>query len=268
MIKRPFRLIPVPDGRKWKLLLDRPGGRLDLKEGRWYRLCVEARLMRKYAISFVVACAWILVVIQARADTIYLKNGNQIEGIITRETDEFIYIEMPAGNMSLSKSAIELIQRSSSEAVEKTKVKWERERKKKEQEQAEKASFEDRQRAKGLVMYNGAWITPEKRAEIEKQEIAAGTGESLEKDIADLRRELDSLKTENSDLKQEIAKLRDQIGQHSQEQIKLSREMLKQQQEALEFQKKAEKREIGQRPPHIWVAPKIDGFTPYPTPSD
>ncbi len=199
--------------------------------------------------------------------TVYLKNGNQIEGIITRETDDSVYIEMPAGNMSLSKSAIESIQRSTAEQADKIQDKWERERKQKERQAATRAQFDERQRAKGLVEYKGTWITPEKRDEIQRMEEKAQEGEAREGEIATLQKELENLTSENENLKQEIARLRTQLDQHAQEQLKLSREMLQQQRESLEFQKESEKRALGQRPPHIWVAPRIDQLTPYPTPS-
>ena len=224
--------------------------------------------MQKYVIVIAIIFAWLGPSLRSSADTIYLKNGNKIDGIISRETDEFVYIQMPLGNISLSKSAIESIQRSNVEDAEKIKEKWDRERKEKEQEQVERASFEEKQRAKGLVNYNGTWITPGKLAEIRQREKEADAGHSREIEMAALQKEMELLKSQNSDLRQEIARLKDQLDVRSQEQIELSRQMLQKQKESLEFQKESEKRQIGQRPPHIWVAPRIDAFTPYPTPSE
>ena len=223
--------------------------------------------MKRSAICGTALAAVLFITAQCPADTIYLKNGSQIEGIITRETDDSVYIEMPGGNMSLTKNQIKSIQRSPAEQAEKIQEKWEQDRKMKEREEATRAQFADQQRAKGLVQYKETWITPEKRAEIKAMEEKAAKSDAQDGQLEELKKEVDSLKGENSELRQEITRLKSQVDQHAQEQINLSREMLQQQKESLQFQKESEKRALGQRPPHIWTAPNLNDFTPYPTPA-
>lgn len=54
-----------------------------------------------------------VLVFPARADTIFLKNGNELEGIVQRESRAEVVLDLGFGTMSLQKSDIARIKRSS-----------------------------------------------------------------------------------------------------------------------------------------------------------
>lgn len=83
-------------------------------------------------------------VFNAHADTLYLKNGRQIEGIIAQEDDQALVLEVPSGNVTFAKKEIERIERDPSYQAELLRSKW----------QEDKQAFERklaRQRAKELM---------------------------------------------------------------------------------------------------------------------
>jgi clan AA aspartic protease (TIGR02281 family) len=66
------------------------------------------------------------VAVCARADTVYLKNGNQMEGVITERTKTRITLDIGYGSTSLALSDIAKIQRSGKDQASKTAVKLKR----------------------------------------------------------------------------------------------------------------------------------------------
>ena len=62
------------------------------------------------------------------ADTIYLKNGRSIEGIIKNEDADIIELEVCAGSVKFKKSEIGRIERGSFEDALQLRQKWEREK--------------------------------------------------------------------------------------------------------------------------------------------
>ncbi|MFA5200224.1 MAG: TIGR02281 family clan AA aspartic protease [Candidatus Omnitrophota bacterium] len=60
----------------------------------------------------------------AYADTIYLKNGRAIEGIISKETESGISLDIGSGVLKFYKDQIENIERSSSEGARLIRQKW------------------------------------------------------------------------------------------------------------------------------------------------
>lgn len=64
----------------------------------------------------------------AGADTLYLKNGRAIEGIIKTEDNDSVDLEVFGGMVRFKKSEIERIERASPEASEAIRRKWEKKR--------------------------------------------------------------------------------------------------------------------------------------------
>ncbi len=65
----------------------------------------------------------------AYADTLYLKNGRNIQGLIKSENDNAIELEVNAGIVKFKKSEIDKIEKVSSEEAGRIRKKWEGERK-------------------------------------------------------------------------------------------------------------------------------------------
>src|SRR6266487_2982498 len=58
------------------------------------------------------------------ADTVYLKNGRKLEGIVTRETDKVVEIEVGYGMDKLTRDEIESVERTDQSGTVKLKEKW------------------------------------------------------------------------------------------------------------------------------------------------
>jgi len=61
-----------------------------------------------------------------QADTIYLKNGRSIEGLIKSEEGEVVDLEVCAGSVKFKKSEIERIEKSSPEEIDAMRQEWAR----------------------------------------------------------------------------------------------------------------------------------------------
>jgi len=113
--------------------------------------------------------------IEAFADTIYLKNGNRVSGIITGESEDSVQIKINIGaTVTFSKEDIKKIERESSEEHSRIKDAWGTERTRREEDEIRKKAFEEGQRKKGLVEYKGKWLTPEERERLYVANIAKG----------------------------------------------------------------------------------------------
>ncbi len=85
--------------------------------------------MTKYifclSVVLVFSFAWLRV---ALADTIYLKNGRSIEGLIKNESAEGIELDVGFGTIKFSRDEIESIRKSSAEEATDIYQKWEKKR--------------------------------------------------------------------------------------------------------------------------------------------
>jgi clan AA aspartic protease (TIGR02281 family) len=66
---------------------------------------------------------------ESAADTVYLKNGRSIEGLIAKETEEKVELDVGFGTVTFRMGEIEKIDRSDSSEAKKLLKKWDRERK-------------------------------------------------------------------------------------------------------------------------------------------
>ena len=94
----------------------------------------------------------------AFSDTIVLKSGAKITGVIESEADDSVTVLMSIGTAKYPKSQVESITRASAEENASLKQNWEEAKKKREAEQEEKKKFAAEQEAKGLVLLDGRWV--------------------------------------------------------------------------------------------------------------
>lgn len=64
--------------------------------------------------------------VPAQADTVYLKNGRQLEGIVSRQTEQYIELSVDIGTIKFYRSEIARINYSSDEEKESLKAGWEK----------------------------------------------------------------------------------------------------------------------------------------------
>lgn len=116
------------------------------------------------------------------ADTIYLKNGNRVKGIITRETDKSVEVKInPGAKVTFSRGDIKSIEKESEEQHVKLEEEWGIGKNKAEVKEIAKDVFEEEQLEKGLVKYKNEWVTQEEKERLQAASLARdadnGSGE-------------------------------------------------------------------------------------------
>jgi hypothetical protein len=106
----------------------------------------------------------------APADEIYFKSGYSITAVVLRETETSLRFRTEMGLSTVSREKIDFIDKASDEENQSLRKKW-REKEIRLQEQLEakreaERRFEAEQLSKGLIEYEGEWMTPKKRQEI------------------------------------------------------------------------------------------------------
>jgi clan AA aspartic protease (TIGR02281 family) len=76
----------------------------------------------------VIAAFWVFGTGASLADTVYLKNGNSIEGLVKRESPEFVELDVGCGTIQLSQKEISSISRSTPEESSQLQEKWKAEK--------------------------------------------------------------------------------------------------------------------------------------------
>jgi len=102
-----------------------------------------------YKIAISAVTITLCMAVNSGADTIYLKNGRSIEGIIGNEGADSVNLEVNGGSISFQKSEIEKIERSEESDSELLRRKWEKDRKAR-QESIAKKQLEERKKPKGV----------------------------------------------------------------------------------------------------------------------
>jgi hypothetical protein len=105
------------------------------------------------------------------ADVVCLKNGNIIEGIILKDTDKILELEVFLNaKITFTSQDIAYVKRWDDVKNKALKDKWLREKKEREEAERARQEFEAQQRAKGLVKYRGEWITQSEAEKIKTRE--------------------------------------------------------------------------------------------------
>ena len=122
-------------------------------------------------VTFFIAIYIALLSSSLFADTIHLKNKNKVSGIITKEDEESVQIKINIGaTVTFLREDIETIERDSGDAHDEMKQSWEDG---KAEREAEDIDIEEKIE-KGLVEYEGKWVTPEERERYQAADIAGG----------------------------------------------------------------------------------------------
>lgn len=78
---------------------------------------------RPFCLAGVLALA-ILAAISARADVIHLKNGHTLDGIIIKETEDSVVLDIGLGNTTIKRARIERIEKSDRDGQQKIRKAW------------------------------------------------------------------------------------------------------------------------------------------------
>ena len=110
---------------------------------------------------------------QIFADIVYLKNGNRLRGIITKETDKSVELKInPGAKVTFSKDDVKSIDRETKEQHAKLEEEWGIGKNKTEVKEMTKDVFEEEQLKKGMVKYKDNWVTPEEKERLQVASLA------------------------------------------------------------------------------------------------
>ena len=110
---------------------------------------------------------------QIFADIVYLKNGNRLRGIITKETDKSVELKInPGAKVTFSKEDIKSIDRETKEQMARLEEEWDIGKNKAEVKEITKDFFDEEQLKKGLVKYKDRWVTPEEKERLQVASLA------------------------------------------------------------------------------------------------
>ena len=73
--------------------------------------------MRRIWVAAVVALAWVVMAAGARADTVFLKNGQKIWGTDTYEEGDSVIVVRPGGEVKIPKGEVSRIERARSSLI-------------------------------------------------------------------------------------------------------------------------------------------------------
>ena len=105
----------------------------------------------------------------AAADEIYFKSGYSVTAVVVRETETNIRFKTEMGLSTISMEKIDFVDKAPDEENQSLRKKWREEEvlleERLEVRRNAQRKFEAEQLSKGLIKYEGEWMTPEKRQE-------------------------------------------------------------------------------------------------------
>lgn len=105
-------------------------------------------------------------------DELYFKSGYSQTAVIIRETDTSITFKSEMGMSTIPKEKLDFIEEATKEENRELLKKWrEKELRRQEEQEARREAnraFRKEQKAKGLVEFEGEWMTPEEKKDILK----------------------------------------------------------------------------------------------------
>lgn len=98
----------------------------------------------------------------AHADLVQLVDGKTMSGIVTRKTDAELDLQVDEeGTVTIASDTVKSVDLQSAKENKELKAKWRADRLKQQATEDEQRRYAESQRAKGLVLYEDEWMTPE-----------------------------------------------------------------------------------------------------------
>ena len=199
----------------------------------------------------------------ARADTVTLKKGGSITGVILSESENSIEIRSNLGTIILSRGAIKSIQKSPPEDNTELESQWRKEKAEHEQKAKEARRFEEEQRAKGMAKTDAGWVPQEKAEEAEQRAEADREREEMAKAIEQQRKELQEMDQRLKEMESRLDQRQRDL-EFREQQLGLREQNLLLQQQNLQRQAEQLSREKQDRPQKIFAIPRVEVYPPPP----
>jgi len=151
----------------------------------------------------------------AWADALKLANGRTIEGVIVDESDDEIRLQVSwQGFIIVKRASVTSVSRETDLERQRRVIAWRREFEADEERDQARRAVEAQQRAQGLMVFEGQWVTPEYVAEVRERrrvDEAHDRAEALRRDelqshMERLARRVEGLEAENRRLRVDLLK--------------------------------------------------------------
>jgi hypothetical protein len=159
----------------------------------------------------------------ASADQVHLANGQALEGLVLRQTDSQVVVQVAwEGHIVLDRASVASIEPSTDAERKALMTRWQLENEAYQKRDQRQREFEDQQIAAGLVQYRGQWVTREELEGIRNQAKAAAD-ERRERELAEkeLKREAEARKR----AEQELTSASERLRALQEEQVRLQQEI-------------------------------------------
>jgi len=225
---------------------------------------MKDRSLRGIAVLAAVSVAYaICAPAGARADTITLKKGGSITGVILSESESSIEIRSNLGTIILSRGAIKSIQKAPPEDNTALESQWKKEKAELEQKAKDTRRFEEEQRAKGMVKTDAGWVPQEKAEEAERRAAGDREREEVEKALEQQRKDLQEMDRRIKEMESRLDQRQRDL-EFREQQLGLREQNLLLQQQNLQRQAEQLSREKQDRPQKIFAIPRVEVYPPPP----
>lgn len=185
----------------------------------WWRLLGPLAFM-------VGACCWLVAQAPAWADAVHLTNGQMIEGIVIRETDSQVVLQVAwEGFVVLDRDSIASIHPAEKPERERLLAQWKEEHRAYLEQEERRRQFDIDQRAKGFILYDGQWMTKEEVAVIQEKSADKKARRKLEEDLKQERLARKREEEERQSNEEELRTLNHRLRAMQEEQLRLQQEI-------------------------------------------
>ena len=172
------------------------------------------------------ACLWLTAQSPAWSDAVHLTNGQTLEGIVIRESDAQVVLQVAwEGFVVLDRGSIAKIDPAEKPERERLLAQWKEDHQAYLEQEERRRQFETDQRAKGFLLYDGQWMTKEEVAAIKEKSADKEARRKLEED---LKKEQLARKQEEEERKareEELKTLNQRLRAMQEEQLRLQQEI-------------------------------------------
>lgn len=159
----------------------------------------------------------------AWSDQVHLANGQTLEGIVVRQSDEQVVLQVAwQGYVVLNRASLTNIEPANEAERQQLLTQWQQEHQAFQEREKHRQRFEEEQHAKGLVLYQGRWVTQEELAAVRASVQAAN---EEHKHRQDLEEQLAREQVERKALREELQALVERLRAMQEEQLRLQQEV-------------------------------------------
>ena len=215
---------------------------------------IRVKVTHLVAMVVAIGCG-VFAAVHAWGDTIYLKKGGRITGVVSKESETSIEIKSNMGTIVLSRGAIAKIEKTSTEENSALESQWKQERDKEKEKTKEAKRFEEEQRAKGYVKFQGTRVPAEKAYEAETG--IAKEREEWEKTVDQQKKDLQDMEKRLRDMEAGLEQRQRDLD-FKEQQLSLREQNLLLQQQNLQQQAEQLARDKKQTPPKMFAIPRVE----------